>query len=342
MVDYVKNTVAENFGGVAQKLGTHQFSLELCPDVSGKVAVGTGLSEGIGYGVAFTLLKNNLSQLHVISLNKETMDGAIKDIKERLGEQAADRVKWYECDMADWVAVAETAKKISQSTDRIDMVFNNAGRGIMTYQTTPLGVDRHMAANHVGPVILTSHLLPILKKTAANGNIVRINNQASNLHTSVPKDLKFESLEDLNQDLGPNAQYGRSKLAAILYARYLARHLTSAHPNILANATHPGIVETKMSSEDIHEPFPIAGYGMSAGMYPFKKDQMEGAVSSTYALTTIKESGQYICPPATPESGSEQSQDEKLQEQLMNLTRQLVKDKLPKESVGSGCPLKDY
>lgn len=41
------------------------------------------------------------------------------------------------------------------------------------------------------------------------------------------------------------AQYGRSKLAAILYLRYLARHLTSTHPNILVNATHPGIVEMR-------------------------------------------------------------------------------------------------
>ena len=70
---------------------------------------------------------------------------------------------------------------------------------------------------------------------------------------------------------GPMAQYGRSKLAGILYAKYLNKHLTSKYPNILVNATHPGFVQTKMSVDDIHEPYPLAGYGMSAVMAPFKK-----------------------------------------------------------------------
>lgn len=113
-----------------------------------------------------------------------------------------------------------------------------------------------MAINHMGHTILTSHLLPLMKKTADKGDKVRIVNLASNAHQSTPEDTKFESLDELNRDLGPMGQYARSKLAAILYAKYLNKHLTSAHPNILANATHPGVVATKMSTEDIHEPYP--------------------------------------------------------------------------------------
>jgi len=36
--------------------------------------------------------------------------------------------------------------------------------------------------NHMGHVILTSHLLPLIKKTASEGHTVRITNQASNAH----------------------------------------------------------------------------------------------------------------------------------------------------------------
>lgn len=136
-----------------------------------------------------------------------------------------------------------------------------------------------MALNHVGHAILTSHLLTLMKKTASGGNKVRIVNFASNAHQSSPKDTTFDSIDDLNQDFGPMAQYGRSKLAAILYSKYLAKHLSKEHPNILANAVHPGVVETKMSSKDIHEPYPLAGYLMSGALQPFKKDQFEGAVS---------------------------------------------------------------
>lgn len=191
-------------------------------------------------------------------------------------------------------------------------------------------------------VILNSHLMPIMKKTAADGNTVRIVMLASNAHQATPSDCKFASLDELNQDLGPNGQYGRSKLAAILYARYLARHLTKSHPNILANATHPGFVDTKMSKEDIHEPYPLGGYAMSVGMAPLKKDIMMGAVSTMFAATKTSNSGEYICPPAVPESGNELSQNEELGEQLMELTRNVVKEKTYADSFAKHCPFKDY
>lgn len=194
----------------------------------------------------------------------------------------------------------------------------------------------------MGHVILNSHLLPIMKKTASEGNTVRIAMLASNAHQSAPSDCKFESLDELNQDLGPNGQYGRSKLAAILYVRYLARHLTASHPNILATATHPGFVDTKMSTQDIHEPYPLGGYVMSVGMAPLKKDIMMGCVSTMFAATKASKSGEYICPPAVPESGSSLAQDEELGERLMKLTRDLVKEKTYADSAAKGCPFQDY
>lgn len=208
----------------------------------------------------------------------------------------------------------------------------------MTAQLTDSGVDRHMAVNHFGHVVLTSHLLPVLKKTASAGHTVRIVNQASNAHQAAASDTKFSSLEEINKDTGANGQYGRSKLASILYSRWLAKHLTSSQPKILANATHPGFVRTKMSTEDIHEPFPLAGYAMSAGLAPFQKDQFEGGLSALYAATVLDKSGEYICPPAVPEPGSSMAQDMELAEQLMKLTKEVVSEKTKSESVEKGCP----
>lgn len=200
-----------------------------------------------------------------------------------------------------------------------------------------------MAINHFGPVILTSHLLPLLKKTASPSSPVRIVNQASNAHQSAPSDTQFASLEELNRDLGPNPQYGRSKLAVILYSRYLAKHLTAGeHPHVLVNATHPGVVKTKMSQDDIHEPYPLGGYAMSVAMEPFKKDQWQGCVSAVFAATKTTRSGEYICPPAVPESGNGLSQDGELAERLMKLTREVVREKTYEDSAAKGCPFRDY
>lgn len=73
--------------------------------------------------------------------------------------------------------------------------------------------------------------------------------------------------------------------------------------------------------------YPIAGYGMSVGLEPLKKTAVEGALSMIFAATSAQESGQYICPPAVVEPGSEKSQDEQLGNDLMGLTRIIVKSK---------------
>ncbi|KAJ8123071.1 hypothetical protein ONZ43_g888 [Nemania bipapillata] len=236
------NTLAENFGGKADDLATHQFSLDDVPDLSGKFAVVTGGSEGIGYGVTHTLLKHNIARVYILSVSKEVVDGATEAIQKELGKTAAKRTEWFLCDLADWKRTKEVADEIKRDTDTLDILVNNAGRGVMTYQLTDYGVDRHMAVNHMGHVVLTSHLLPLMGKTAERGTIVRIVNQASNAHRQAPSNTRFEDLEELNQNLGPISQYGRSKLANMLYSRYFTRKVTRAgQPNILMNSTHPGV-----------------------------------------------------------------------------------------------------
>lgn len=343
-VKAAQTTLSQNLGGIAQKIAPDgaKFSLEEVPDQSDKVAVITGGSEGIGYGATWTLLSKNIAKIFILSVSEDIVKGCKQQIQEDMDEDMVNRIVWLQCDMSDWTRVTEVAAEIRKQTDRLDILINNAARGIMTYQLDSHGIDRHMSVNHIGHVVLTSHLLPILKQTADHGNTVRISNQASNAHQSTPKETKFASMEELNTDLGPMGQYGRAKLANILYSRYLARHLTQEHPRILVNATHPGVVETKMSKQDIHEPYPKAGYLMSEGLAPFKKDQFEGCVSTCFAATKTEKSGEYICPPADPESGSELAQDESLGESLMRLTREVIKEKAGSESVDKGCPLKDY
>jgi NAD(P)-dependent dehydrogenase (short-subunit alcohol dehydrogenase family) len=306
------------------------------------VAVITGGSEGIGYGCAHTLLANGAAKVFIISLKKEVFDKAKSDVSSTISPEAAEKMTWYECDMSDWPKVAEVAGKIADQTDRVDVLINDAGRGVMTYQLTEYGVDRHMAVNHIGHTVLTSHLEPLMKETAKNGHTVRIVNVGSNVHQSAPSDCKFASLDELNQDLGPKPQYGRAKLAVMLHAKWLTKHLHSEYPNILANSIHPGVVDTSMSAKDILEPYPIAGYAMAVGLKPFKKDFWMGCTSAVFAATKTEKSGEYICPPAIPEAGSElyQDKDGQLAEALMKLTKEIVASKTKKESVDKGCPMK--
>jgi hypothetical protein len=81
---------------------------------------------------------------------------------------------------------------------------------------------------------------------------------------------------------------------------------------------------------------------MSVGMKPFKKDPFQGCVSAMFAATKTEKSGQYICPPAIPESGNDLAQSEDLAEALMVLTKQVLKEKTSQDSVANGCPLEFY
>ena len=152
IMETIKQTIAQNLGNdKSHQLvpEDQQFALDQTPSLDGKVAVITGGSQGIGYGCSHTLLSKGLSKLFILSLTKDVVDGATDAIKEEMGEEIAKKVSWLECDLSDWHAVKATADKIASSTDRIDILINNAGRGIMTYQLTSYGVDRHVSRGEI-------------------------------------------------------------------------------------------------------------------------------------------------------------------------------------------------
>ncbi|KAK4888986.1 hypothetical protein LTR27_012162 [Elasticomyces elasticus] len=315
-MDWIRRSLMENFGAPFHWLasGDQSFTLNEVPDLSGKVGLVTGGSEG------------------------EKMDEALKKIEEELGVKARQAVDWRQCDLSDWEQTSKVATDICKNTDRMDIFINNAARGIMTRQLAPTnGIDLHMAGNHFGHVVLVSHLLPLLKRTAEKGNKVRIVNVVSNLHAAGSFVAEFASVDELNMDYGPTIQYGRSKLAELLHAKWLAQHVTPQHPNILVNAAYPGIVDTAQTNDHIHEAHPVIGYGMSVGLKPFRKNIWDGCVSSMYAATVCEDSGLYITSPKIVEDGDPRANDMELAERLMNLTKKVVDERT--KARGKGCPL---
>lgn len=295
-MEYIRRLLVENLGGPFHLLGSkdQSFSLNEVPDLSDKVALVTGGTEGIGFGCTYTLLSRKISKLFILSLSKEKAEHALDLIERDLGCKARQAVEWRQCDLSDWEQTANIASEISKKTDKLDIVINNAARGVMSRQLSASNaIDLHMPTNHFGHVVLVSHLVPLLKKTAESGRRVRIVNVVSKLHAAAPSDVAFASVHELQKSYGPTAQYARSKLAEFLYTKYLARNLTPQHPNILVNTSYPGIVDTAQTNDHIREAYPILGYGMSVGLKPFRKNIFDGCVSTMYAATVCEGNGLY-------------------------------------------------
>jgi len=159
-MEAIKQTVAQNLGiGGSHQLvpEDQQFDLNDTPDLKGKVAVITGGSEGIGYGASHTLLSHGIEKLFILSLSHEVVAGSLKAISDEMGEDTAKKVTWLQCDLSDWRQTKNTADKIASETDRIDILINNAARGIMTYQLTDYNVDRHVCSSHHLQILLKRH-----------------------------------------------------------------------------------------------------------------------------------------------------------------------------------------
>ena len=124
-----------------------RFKQEQIPDLSGRVAIVTGGSAGIGYYDALGLARAGarvliLSATPAHGLKAEEEMNAF--IKENVpGGQGS--VKWYGVDLRDLKAVDKLAKEIVGREERMDILVNNAGVGQAPYGLTKDGLENHYA-----------------------------------------------------------------------------------------------------------------------------------------------------------------------------------------------------
>jgi NAD(P)-dependent dehydrogenase (short-subunit alcohol dehydrogenase family) len=141
---------------------------------------------------------------------------------------------------------ARAAREIEALTDCVDLLLNNAGGMAKAKVITAEGVEQNFAGNHLGPFLLTTRLLPLLRRAAADApqGAVRIINTSSDASEMIPG-LDLDDLQGLT-NYHPGLAYCRGKLANVLFARALAGRL--AEHGVIAHAVHPGTVESNFIS----------------------------------------------------------------------------------------------
>ena len=149
-------------------------------------------------------------------------------------------------DLASFASIRDAAKSFTEKVSRLDILFCNAGIMAVPAGTTKDGYEIQFGTNHMGHALLVHQLLPMLQKTAkeGNGDVRIVSNTSTGFKNPPSGGIEFERLHS-EQDLGIGGRwvrYGQSKLAIILFMSELARK----HPELMCVTIHPGVIETDL------------------------------------------------------------------------------------------------
>lgn len=139
--------------------------------VSGKTALVTGASSGIGEATARSLAAAGAHVLLVARTEDKLCDVAAAI------NAGGGRATAYPTDLADESAVATLAKRITERHGALDIVVSNAGkslrRSLHQQYDRPHDFQRTIDVNYLGPVWLLLGLLPAMRDNGG-GHIVNV------------------------------------------------------------------------------------------------------------------------------------------------------------------------
>ncbi|AZA14669.1 SDR family NAD(P)-dependent oxidoreductase [Corynebacterium choanae] len=196
-----------------------------------RTIVVTGATSGIGLAATTILLQRGH---RVIGVGRNT--AAATALADLLGNE------WLTCDYTDFDSVRALAQAISNRTDHIDVLANNAGRHVPHFALTGDGYETTLQVNHLSPLLLTMHLLPLL----ANGE--GIVEMTSSVAGRWFHDYRASDFNRQRRRYQPLAAYSDSKLLNAMVARELSSRFSRF--GIFGVSFHPGLVSSQFASDD--------------------------------------------------------------------------------------------
>ena len=235
-------------------------------DLSGKIAVVTGCTSGIGFETMRVLAKRGA---YVLGTGR-TLEKA-----EAACERVVGVTSPLELELSAFDSVVACAEAIRSLRVPIDIVVCNAGmRGGDLEQVD--GVEKHFRVNHLGHFLLINRMIDRMYY-ANQGRVVVVGSRSA--YRSAPEaGIEFDNISGA-RDYSVGKAYAQSKLANALFSLELARLLRGTR--ITSNALHPGVINTNIVRD---ESFIVrAAFGVLTSVRG--KDIEQGAATSCYVAT---------------------------------------------------------
>ncbi|MDA8401758.1 MAG: 3-oxoacyl-[acyl-carrier-protein] reductase [Deltaproteobacteria bacterium] len=205
--------------------------MSLCIELTGKTAIVTGGSSGIGLSISQVLLKAG-ARVIIIDIDEKRFI-SVKDEIEKISPE----FDFYEADIKNSEKISETIQKIISKESKIDILVNNAGivkDGLLIRMSDEDWLDV-INVNLNGMFYITKNVLKHMFK-AKSGRII--------------------SIASVIGEIGNTGQanYAASKAGIIALTKSIAKEYAAR--GILANAIAPGFIKTVMTDklpEDIKD-----------------------------------------------------------------------------------------
>lgn len=232
-------------------------------DFTGKVALITGASSGLGKASALRLAQAGAA-IGVLSRSEDEVNDVVKQIKDA-GGKAIPLI----ADISKPDDMQAAIKKIADEWGRIDVVFANAGingKWASLEDLTPEDWDQTLDINLKGTFLTVKYALPYLKKRG--GSVI--------ITSSVNGTRMFSNT-------GASA-YASSKAAQVAFTKMIALEL--AQDKIRVNVICPGAIESEIDEnterenlDELQEPveFPEGQIPLTDGV-PGKAEQVASLV----------------------------------------------------------------
>lgn len=204
--------------------------------LSGKVALVTGGSHGIGQAVVLRFAKEG-AKVALCGRGKAALEETVAQIREQGGEALA-----FETDVSNKAQVDRLIDGIVEQWGRLDIVVNNAGICEVSpfLDITEDQWDRHMNINLKGAFLVSQRAAREMVRQGGGGSIIQMS-----------------SVNGIQAE-GDQVHYNTTKGGMINLSMSMALEL--AEHGIRVNALCPGFIETRLTKPLIDNAPAIADY----------------------------------------------------------------------------------
>jgi NAD(P)-dependent dehydrogenase (short-subunit alcohol dehydrogenase family) len=229
------------------------------PDLSGRTAVVTGASSGLGSATTSELAR---AGARVVLAVRNVAKG------EEVARTVEGRTEVRHLELTSLASIREFA---AAWTGDLDILVNNAGIMLVPEGRTDDGFELQIGTNHLGHFALTNLLLPHI-----TDRVVTI---SSPRHAHGRIDI-----DDLNWErrtYNASRAYSDSKQANLLFTLELQRRLSAQGSSVRAVSAHPGIAKTNLGA---HLPGFRSAFA-SIALRVMGQEVEHGALPTLYAAT---------------------------------------------------------